>query len=320
MSQRSDGVKRFITFLLHISANVKANLLSNVIILVDEPDMSLHPSGSRYIRDELIETAKKNYVVFSTHSIFMIDKNNIGRHIIVKKEREKTGVKNASKSNFVDEEVLFNALNFTVYDIIKKDNIIFEGWRDKRLFKIALEKIPTTHAKELKAYKEILKRIGLCHAEGVKDVRNITPLLELANRNCIIISDGDIPAKEKQKEYQEMHGYGAWKRYDEISNKYKAETAEDFIKEDVFKGYLTKIKKDYPSLISDPTINSTKRMDAVKKWMASQNIAQGKIKEALNELKESLFNNLKAADINTSYYDFLKDLFPLVESTLPKTK
>lgn len=79
MSQRSDGVKRFITFLLHISANVKANLLNGALLLIDEPDMGLHPSGSRYLRDELIETSKKNYVVFSTHSIFMIDKDNMSK-------------------------------------------------------------------------------------------------------------------------------------------------------------------------------------------------------------------------------------------------
>lgn len=314
MAQRSDGVKRFITFLLHISANVKANILNDVIILVDEPDMSLHPSGSRYLRDELIETAKKNYVVFSTHSIFMIDKNNIGRHVIVKKEHEKTAVRNASKSNFVDEEVLFNALNYTVFDILQKDNIIFEGWRDKKLFQVALEKIPTTHTQDLKKLKERLKSVGLCHAEGVKDVRNITPLLELANRNCIIVSDGDTPAKEKQKEFQAIHGYGTWKRYDEISKNLKAETAEDFFKEEVFKGHLTKIKQDFPNLTGDPTISSAGRMDAVKKWMVGQSIAQDKVKEALNILKENLFNNLKAADIDTAYYDFLKELSPLVDS------
>ena len=313
MSQRSDGVKRFITFLLHISANVRANLLTNELLLIDEPDMSLHPSGSRYLRDELIDISKKNYVVFSTHSIFMIDKEYINRHIIVKKEHEKTNITNASKSNFVDEEVLLNALNFTVFDILKKDNLIFEGWRDKKLFQTAVTKIPDTHSKELKSLKDKLKNIGLCHAEGVKDVRNITPLLELANRSCLIVSDSDAPAKEKQKEYQKLHGYGTWKRYDEISKSAAAETSDDFIKEDIFKKQLEKLKQSLPSVTGDPTLDASGRMATVKKWLTSQGINQEQTKEFLDKLKCALFDDIKVADIDVSYYDFLKDFAPLIE-------
>jgi hypothetical protein len=56
---------------------------------------------------------------------------NIPRHVIVKTTDEKTTVRSANKSHFVDEEVLFSALNFTVFDVLQKDNVIFEGWRDK---------------------------------------------------------------------------------------------------------------------------------------------------------------------------------------------
>ena len=307
MSQRSDGVKRFITFLLHISANVKANLLNGALLLIDEPDMGLHPSGSRYLRDELIETAKKNYVVFSTHSIFMIDKDNVPRHIIVKKEEEKTTIKSADKSNFVDEEVLFNALNFTVFDILQKDNLIFEGWRDKQLFQIAMSKVPTSHADDLKALKGKLKTLGLCHADGVKDVRNITPLIELAGRKCTIISDADAPAKEKQKEYQKINGYGIWKRYDEIQTSSKVETSEDFIKIDVFIDRLAKVKRKYPAVTGDPTLATSGRMTTVKKWLLAQGVTQEQTKEILETLKNEIFNDLKPSDIDASYYDFLKD-------------
>jgi len=308
MSQRSDGVKRFITFLLHISANVKANLLNGALLLIDEPDMGLHPSGSRYLRDELIETAKKNYVVFSTHSIFMIDKENVPRHIIVKKDGEKTSIKSADKSNFVDEEVLYNALNFSVFDILQKDNLIFEGWRDKQLFQIAIKKIPTTHTDDLKALKERLKTIGMCHVDGVKDVRNITPLIELTGRQCAIISDGDTPAKEKQKEYQKINGYGVWKRYDEMPSSSKIDTSEDFIKQEVFTDAVAKIKKQYPTLTGDPTISTTGKIASVKKWLATQGIAGEQIKKILDALKMAIFNDLKPSDVDISYYNFLKEL------------
>jgi len=85
-ARRSDGFKRFVTFLLMISVNVRTDNLRDTLLLIDEPDTSLHPSGARYLRDELIRIAKKNYVVYSTHSIFMIDSGDISRHFIVKKK------------------------------------------------------------------------------------------------------------------------------------------------------------------------------------------------------------------------------------------
>jgi len=314
MSQRSDGAKRFITFLLYISANIKANLLSNAILLIDEPDMGLHPSGSRYLRDELIENSQKNYVVFSTHSIFMIDKQNIGRHAIVSKNAEKTTILNANTSNFVDEEVLFNALNYTVFDILQSDNIIFEGWRDKRLFQTALKKIPTAHAKQLKALKDRLKSLGLCHAEGVKDIRNITPLLELASRRCLIISDADAPAKEKQREYRAIRGYGTWKRYDEVLTGTIAETAEDFLTAGAFDSGLRKLKQKYPVLVGEPSLETSKRIAAIKGWLGGQSTTVEERRKMLQDLKEFLFDEIKSSDIDTSYYDFLERLAPLLGS------
>jgi len=125
MLQRSDGFKRFITFLLMISFRSRASKLKNSIILVDEPDVSLHPTGIRFLRDELVQISQGNYVVASTHSIFMIDEKQIDRHLIVKKNDEITSVSPASDSNFKEEEVLYNALGFSVFSVLKKDNISF---------------------------------------------------------------------------------------------------------------------------------------------------------------------------------------------------
>ena len=138
LSRRSDGFKRFITFLLLISAKAKTADLENTLYLHDEPEAGLHPSGARYLRDELIKIAEKNYVVYSTHSIFMIDKENVGRHLIVKKDKEITTAVKASSSTINDEEVVYNALGYSVFETLKPQNIIFEGWRDKKLFQVAV--------------------------------------------------------------------------------------------------------------------------------------------------------------------------------------
>lgn len=111
-SQRSDGFKRFVTFLLMISTSCATDDLTDCLILIDEPENGIHPSGVRYLRDELKKISKKNYVVVATHSIFMVDEDDIGRHYIVTKKEEKSSVHVPDEHNLAEEEVIYKALAF----------------------------------------------------------------------------------------------------------------------------------------------------------------------------------------------------------------
>jgi predicted ATPase len=209
---RSDGFKRFVSFLLIISAKVHTDTLTDTLILVDEPEIALHPSGARALMKELIEIGNKNYVVYSTHSIFMIDKENIERHLIVEKKGETTVATKAEKSRVQDEEVLYSAIGFSMFETLKEKNIIFEGWNDKRLFEAGR----LTYLKANQDKKEALNPIGLTFAEGIKDVKNVAKFLELANRGCLIISDADGAGKQHKSLYESERGYGRWITYSDI--------------------------------------------------------------------------------------------------------
>ena len=106
-AQRSDGFKRFVTFLLVLSARVKNGEIRNSIILIDEPDLGIHILGQKSLVQELIKISKSNLVFYSTHSIFMIDKKEPSRHFIVSKKNEITTIKQATESNYTDDEVLY---------------------------------------------------------------------------------------------------------------------------------------------------------------------------------------------------------------------
>lgn len=83
---RSDGFKKFISILLMLSTQSRANKIGERdIILIDEPDQSLYPTSARYLRDELLSMSKKSIIIYSTHSQYMIDPNCIERHLIVEK-------------------------------------------------------------------------------------------------------------------------------------------------------------------------------------------------------------------------------------------
>jgi predicted ATP-dependent endonuclease of OLD family len=301
--RRSDGFKRFVTFLLMISVNVKADLLQNTLLLIDEPDTSLHPSGARYLRDELIRISKTNYVVYSTHSIFMIDSGDISRHYIVRKKREVTSIEAAKESNVADEEVLYNALGYSVFSILKAKNLIFEGWNDKRLFQIALENASAD-------LKRKFRDVGMCHARGVKTIRAITPLIDLAKRECLIVSDSDKPAKEQQKLYRQEQGFGEWKHYHEIDSSLEAVTGEDFIKN----RFLTEQIKSGLSGTNMPSFelavlpDKKGKVEALTKWLIANGMTEDQARETVKNIKNAIFENLRPQHIEDTYTNVLRGI------------
>lgn len=303
LSRRSDGFKRFISFLLHVSATVKSKNLRNALYLDDEPDNGLHPSGARYLRDELIKVSENNYVVYATHSIFMIDDNCLERHLIVKKKDEETTVDVATDSNFTDEEVIFNALGYSIFQHLSRSNLIFEGWKDKQLFNVAMN----SNSSSTKDTRRLFGDVGVCFCKGVKDVGRVSAMLELARRDAIIISDADNPAREHQKLYK---GPYKWIRYDEVDQCSKIVTGEDFVKYESFKPFLTAVKKDYPMLgeIPQETDFSTSALTAIGRWLSKGKVSQDEQKRVIDHIKNGVFTSLKATSIRDAYWIYLQKI------------
>ena len=301
-SKRSDGFKRFVTFLLMISVNVKTDDLTDTLLLIDEPEISLHPSGARYLREELIKISKTNYVVYSTHSIFMIDSGDISRHYIVKKKDEITTIESAKDSNIADEEVLYNALGHSVFAVLKEKNLIFEGWNDKYLFSVALQDATT-------ALKNKYKDFGMCHAKGVGTIKTITPMIELAQRECLIISDSDKPAKDQQKIYKQEKGFGEWKNYQDIDASIVAVTGEDFVKNDFITKQVKAILTDSSMPVFDQTTLADKnKLASISKWLTDNGMTSDQAKDTLTKIKNSIFENLKSQNLEDDYTKLLNGI------------
>lgn len=307
LSDRSDGFKRFVTFLLLISAKNKSKSLKNSVIIIDEPEISLHIKGQRHLRDELLNISKDNIVFYSTHSIFMIDKDNIDIHYIVKKQKEKTTIEQVNSSNYIDEEVIYNALGYSLFESLKDFNIVFEGWTDKVLFHTALSKIPAQYKKDV----ENLKSYGTCFSNGVKDIKSTCNILELIPRKYIVLSDSDKPARDKQLEFKKYNP-NTWKRYDELYNSRRIITSEDFIKTGILYSELCKIlkEKDLSVAISEQDIMTSPngRIKLIENKLRGNKLEDTIVKNVLHDLKERIFNNLKQTHIEEDYYEFLRQL------------
>lgn len=282
----------------------RADDLTNTLYLDDEPDVGLHPSGARYLRDELVKVSKDNYVVYATHSIFMIDGDHLHRHLMVSKKNEVTSVEEANESNFSNEEVIFNALGYSLFEQLKAANIVFEGWRDKRLFEVAT----TGTEQAAKTSRALFSEVGRCFARGVKDVGRITAMLELARRQCVILSDADQPARDQQRSYK---GHGEWVRYDQLLPSYTAITGEDFLIDAAFLPVLSRLRSEDSRLAVSPLVefgNSGGKLHAISGWLGRAGFRSDEIKLFIDRIKESVFTDLKFDHIEPAYFELLQAL------------
>jgi len=299
--QRSDGFKRFVTFLLALSAPVNNGEIKDAIIIIDEPDLGIHILGQKNLLQELIKISKDNLVFYSSHSIFMIDRDEPSRHFIVEKKNEITTIKQATESNYTDDEVLFRALGYSIFEALKPQNIIFEGWSDKRIFEVAQD----SRKRGKKDWD--FGNIGKVHSTGASQIANIAKTLELADRKCCIIGDSDERSVQEKKRYIEMQCVGVWYMYEDfVPGVY---TLEDFIYHDSFKESIEAARKNHEELeVFDFFAFKThiyKREEFIKSWIKLSIKDSERIKAVLKEIKSHLYSNIEIRDIEDTYFKFL---------------
>jgi predicted ATP-dependent endonuclease of OLD family len=143
MNQRSDGFKQFISLILSLSTQNASKSLKNCIILIDEPEVHLHPSGVRYMRDEILKIGKNNSIFVATHSHYMVDTLCPERHWIVTKNKTMTSISQISEETSIeDDAVLASAFGLNLFkELLPRHIIVVEGLDDKSIFSHAINRL-----------------------------------------------------------------------------------------------------------------------------------------------------------------------------------
>lgn len=321
MEERSQGCQTFLSFLMTIGAEAMHGVIKNSILLLDEPETHLHPSGVKFMLKELLKIAENgNTVIFATHSIFMIDRENYDRHIILKKEKEQTQIKPANKGRigfFMQEEVLYHALDINLakdFDSTNLYNFVFEGDGDAVLFDHFYNKIIPSESHPFLQKNTRFYQGGKC--SDIQDYFSRKPIQLLTK--WVFILDSDSPANSLKKF---------------IEGKYK-----EYLNKDVFVfQYENKKKKntdiEFEDLLSESFIIETYEETGKLKGVAlgqkelskyitaesnftnyDENILKKLVKTNIDDFKisfkESLNNKIKAATNTNTSEELFKKAFP----------
>ncbi len=190
MNQRSDGFNQFISLILSLSTQNDSNELRDNIILLDEPEIHLHPSGVRYMRDELLKIGKNNILFVSTHSHYMVDTNTPERHFIVSKKQMKTEIVQIKEDvSMSDDQVLASAFGISLFkELLPQNIIIVEGGDDKAIISHSLNLLFENFFYSIKS------------AGGTSKVYGIASILAQEKVPAYIILDDDKDGRDIKRE------------------------------------------------------------------------------------------------------------------------
>lgn len=295
-SQRSDGFKHFVSILLNLS--VEAKNVKNTIILLDEPEAHLHPSGQKYLRDELLEIAKENFVIFATHSIYMVDKKNLNRHFSIKKKNGETTAIAVEKDDPYKEEVLYEALGTSILEHLESNVLIFEGKTDRDVFELYARK-----------FKSLVNppKISLISADSCQNIIKYTKFFNTKLIKGYVLFDSDDAGITEKKKVLKEFAYNNKNTFEinDIYNTKKKSTLEDLFNKKILE---TSIKLKF-NMVIDLNISFPFEQQIRQKFQENKKRFKDQEKE---ELKKELFKNIfslkKEELVKESYFKFYKKL------------
>lgn len=119
-----------------LQSYIKLKKDDDFILLIEEPEVYLHPSLQRKMISTLLKISERNQIILTTHSPIIVSKIDKGNIHCVNKVKGVTSLVEATVENIVQE------LGVQISDILNKQAVMFvEGKDDARLFSLLINKI-----------------------------------------------------------------------------------------------------------------------------------------------------------------------------------
>lgn len=196
LSQRSQGLKWYLNFYITINGE---NIKDDDVILIDEPGMYLHAKAQEELRDEvLFSFPKQNQIIYTTHSPYLINSNELQSIRLVEKISTKIN-KTYYEQTIINEKLhaynnvdsikpIIDAIGYSIgseLNLNTKNMLICEGVSD---------------CLYLKSLYKHSQNFGITHANGVSNILNLVLLYQgLGVKNIFVLIDSDKDGLSERK-------------------------------------------------------------------------------------------------------------------------
>lgn len=205
VSMLGHGAQRSIQMALvrHL-ADIKresANQISNTLLLIDEPELYLHPQAVEILRDALKTLATQGYqVIFSTHSPFMTTAKDVENTLLIRKNTTlgtykrnslRTAIATAATSHPSQLAILFSLSNSS--NILFAERVVLaEGKTEKRLLPQIILKVTNRTLG--------LHKTALVPVDGSGSIKKTIEVLAAMDLPTKAVADLDYALKEGESQ------------------------------------------------------------------------------------------------------------------------
>lgn len=203
-SELGMGVQASITISI-LKAYSKLKLKNQTPILIDEPELFLHPQGRRNFYKILRELADNGtQVLVTTHSSEFIDLNHFNEIYVVRKNKDNgTYVRFANPTNFVEDFKVRYGKDTTEFDILERYRNAFENTGDSQKSSEAMfarknilvegesEVLILPYLFSLCGYDEIAEGVTIVRCGGKSELDRFYRLYSEFGIPCFVLFDGD---------------------------------------------------------------------------------------------------------------------------------
>lgn len=174
---------------------------SNTLLLIDEPELYLHPQAIEVLRDALKILSTQGYqVIFSTHSPFMITSKDVSNTLLIRKnDTQGTYKRNSLKTIIPTVATTATSQLELLFSLSHSSNILFservilaEGTTENRLLPSIIQKVTS---KSLGLHKTALVAMG-----GSGNTRKAMMVLNMMDIPTKAIVDLDYVLKQAEKD------------------------------------------------------------------------------------------------------------------------
>lgn len=191
IQNKGDGVKSLVT--LALLNNIHINDSGMSVVAIEEPEAHLHPEAINRLRDTIYSLSGKSQVIISTHNPLFVNREQVGKNIIVE-----NGV--AKQANNIRE--IRNVLGVKVSDNLYDAEVMLlvEGETDA----ISLKAILSDKSKKLKTAIST-HRLSIMPMGGTGGLSYYLTMTSQLIGQAVVFIDSDEAAKQAIKKALDQH-------------------------------------------------------------------------------------------------------------------
>lgn len=204
LDQRSSGLRYFFTFFLIFTVESRKEH-TNSILLLDEPGLHYHATFQLDLINFFKELSLKNQLLYSTHSPFLVDENNLDDVKIVYEDKETQKIMVSTNGMWPkDAETLF-PLRISWWNSVyqsymqDKSHLLVEGITDSKIFK-KINKILKNNG------REYLDSDIIIISGGGNRMSALISILESSDVTQFYFLDGDTSGLNRAQHYTKDFG------------------------------------------------------------------------------------------------------------------